>query len=161
MDEETLGYLQYLEAETSLKREEILVLMEEKIASCGGIITEYGALYAVGRAHKVNITDVYEHARIKDLQAGEAVTLTAKVKVKAQAREFKRKDGTMGQYAALTIADHTGVTRLLLWETHAATADQLNVGDTIKVTDARAKEYNGRTELHTTPETKITVNSAR
>ncbi len=64
-------------------------------------------------------------------------------------RTFARKDGTTGKVTNVTIGDETGKIRLVLWDGKAESPG-FNVGDTVEITNAYAREntFSNQTELN-------------
>lgn len=81
---------------------------------------------------------------IKDLQAKQGdVELTAEVVEKAQVREFN-KNGNVGKVCNAKLKDATGTVSLTLWNDEI---DQVNVGDTIKLSKGYVGEWQGELQL--------------
>ena len=159
MDAELEKFVGFLEAEGKLSREEIISKMEEKICSCHGIVSGYGALYSVGCDCGVDIGDVYSHTPLSELNGEKPVSVSAKIKDNTGVRPFKKKDGNWGQYAAMTLVDGSGEIRLVLWGSHALLVEKARPGDIISVKEGSLKTYQGRLELHSSPESKVKVYS--
>ena len=157
MDATLDKFMGFLEAESGLGREVIVSSVEEKVKVCGGIVSEYGALYSVGREFGVDIGDVYSHKSIKELSGGEPVCISARVKNNSGLRSFKKKDGGSGQFTALTLADASGEIRVMVWGEHAMLVWKAAAGDIVSFKDCVLRVYQGRQELHTLAESKVQV----
>ncbi|MBI2139991.1 hypothetical protein HYU14_03640 [Candidatus Woesearchaeota archaeon] len=83
---------------------------------------------------------------IKDLQPRQGkVELTAEVISKAEPREFD-KFGKKGKVCNAKIRDDTGEITLTLWNEQA---DQVNVGDIVKIGNGWVSEWQGEMQLST------------
>ena len=83
---------------------------------------------------------------IKDLQARQGkIDLEAEVIEKETPREFA-KFGKVGKVCNAKIKDDTGTVKLTLWNEQA---DQVNLGDTIKITNGFVGEWQGELQLST------------
>jgi replication factor A1 len=83
---------------------------------------------------------------IKDLQAKQGkVDLTAEVTEKSPPREFE-KFGREGKVCDAKIKDDSGEIKLTLWNEQV---DQVNIGDTIKITNGYVGDWQGEMQLST------------
>ncbi|MGB9703125.1 MAG: OB-fold nucleic acid binding domain-containing protein [Candidatus Micrarchaeia archaeon] len=93
--------------------------------------------------------------KISELKAGASdVEIVAKVKEKEEAREVITKYGKRIRVANATISDDSGEITLTLW---GAYADEIEVGDTIKIENGFVTEFKGSPQLSTGRNGKITV----
>jgi replication factor A1 len=152
-------YVCYLEAEGKMSREDILSKVDEKVNSCHGIVSQYGALYSLGRDLGVDIGEIYSHTRLNELSGDKPVSVSAKVKDTSGVRPFRKKDGSFGQYAALTLQDESGEIRLVVWGGPALLVGKVMAGDIVSAQGFVLKSYQGRMELHSTAESKVRVHS--
>ena len=84
--------------------------------------------------------------KINELQIRQGnVELVAKIKEKGEVREFE-KFGKVGKVCNAVLADDTGEVKLTLWNEQA---DQVNQGDTVKVSNGWVGEYQGEKQLST------------
>lgn len=84
--------------------------------------------------------------KIKDIQIRQGnVELVGKIKEKGDAREFE-KFGKSGKVCNAVLADDSGEVKLTLWNEQA---DQVNVGDTVKISNGWVGEYQGEKQLST------------
>jgi hypothetical protein len=85
------------------------------------------------------------------------IELIGKVLKKYDSRNFdtgKRK----GSFAKFLLADETGTMMVVLWNDKSALINGFTDGDTIKITNANARENNNRVELHLADDGTIDVN---
>lgn len=83
---------------------------------------------------------------ISELQAKQgSVELTAEVSEKEEPREFE-KFGKAGRVCNAIIKDSSGSVKLTLWNEQI---DQVNTGDTIKITNGWVSEWQGEKQLST------------
>jgi 3'-5' exoribonuclease len=80
---------------------------------------------------------------VRDLKAGERVTSFFLVRQK-QLEAFR--DRTKGEFLTLMLADRTGQILARVWENGPAMAEQIAVGDVLKIA-GDVEEYQGRTQL--------------
>ncbi|HLC20135.1 MAG TPA: OB-fold nucleic acid binding domain-containing protein [Candidatus Nanoarchaeia archaeon] len=73
------------------------------------------------------------------------IELTATVVEKADVRTFE-KFGKQGRVCNATLQDDTGKVSLTLWNDDV---DKVNTGDTVKITNGWANEYQGEVQLST------------
>lgn len=83
---------------------------------------------------------------ISELQAKQGnVEVTAEVTEKENPREFE-KFGKSGRVCNAIIKDSTGNVKLTLWNEQI---DQVNIGDTVKITNGWVSEWQGEKQLST------------
>jgi len=83
---------------------------------------------------------------IKDLQVRQGnVELSAEVTEKGEAREFE-KFGRSGKVCTAVIKDASGEIKLSLWNEQV---DNVNVGDTVKISNGYVNEFQGEKQLTT------------
>ncbi len=80
-----------------------------------------------------------EPLKISEIKQGMNVNTVGKVIDIGNMRTFKRKDGTTGKVASITIGDDTGKIRVTLWDSKAENID-FKAGDTVEIMNAYARE---------------------
>ncbi len=88
--------------------------------------------------------------KINEIKPGmNGLNIVGKVIDMGKMRTFARKDGTTGKVTNITIGDETGKIRLTLWDGKAESPG-FNVGDTVEITNAYAREntFSNQTELN-------------
>ncbi len=105
-----------------------------------------GSIEHVEKEVPVNIKPL----KINEIKPGmNGMNIVGKVIDIGAMRTFARKDGTTGKVANVTIGDETGKIRLVLWDAKAESPG-FNVGDTVEITNAYAREntFSNQTELN-------------
>ncbi len=105
-----------------------------------------GSIEHVEKEVPVNIKPL----KINEIKPGmNGLNIVGRVIDLGKVRTFARKDGTTGKVANITIGDETGKIRLTLWDGKAE-APGFNVGDTVEITNAYAREntFSNQTELN-------------
>jgi replication factor A1 len=146
-------------AETGRKPKEIRDKMNERKEKTHGLLSDYGAIYAVAKEYGVDLTEgelvITELAKMKP---SSSANIAGRVRMVYSEREFSRKDGSKGKFASVIIVDGSGETRLVLWDQNTAVITKLRVGDTVLVKNAYVKDNRGQMEAHAGALTSITVN---
>jgi replication factor A1 len=93
--------------------------------------------------------------KISELKAGASeVSIEGTIKEKEEAREVITKYGKRIRVANAIIFDETGEINLTLW---GAYADEIKVGDKIKIENGFVTEFKGSPQLSTGKNGKITI----
>lgn len=112
---------------------------------------------SIGAMGTVQKSDEMVEYTVKFTKVGEItegmndVNLAGKVLDISDIRTFMRKDGTEGKVSNVTLGDNTGTIRLSLWDEKAEfIADEIKVGDTLKVNNGYTKinNFSGNVELN-------------
>ncbi len=132
---------------TGLTDAQIEEKVQAKVQELSGLISAEGALHII--ANEVGVTaSEPEKMTIKSIEAGAMdINFDAKVLDIYEKRTFKRKDGT-GTVQTLFIGDTSGKIRFVCWDTATAMVSTVQVGDTIRVSGAYAKDGRGNVEVH-------------
>jgi replication factor A1 len=95
--------------------------------------------------------NVIESKKISDLKNGDSVSISVFVEGLGEVREFKRKDGTPGRVANLTVSDKAGFCRFTLWNKDVEAIQNLaiKVGSKIKIVNGYVKVTDFGTEIST------------
>ena len=128
--------------------------------------SSYGLDVTLDRFESLNIdpTDFPEpeefksEVSIKDISSIEnegPVNVLGTVVWKSQLRTFNRKDKSVGSVLNLDLFDGTGKIRITLWDSHAKTAENFDVGDQLKIINGYTKTHNSEREIHTNYRTQI------
>ncbi|WP_048056421.1 single-strand DNA-binding protein Rpa [Methanocaldococcus fervens] len=139
----------------NISEEELDEMIKEKIKEFGGILLKDAALMMIAKEHGVDIDKKeVEEFLIKDIEEGQInVEITGVVTDVSDVKTFKRKDGSEGKYRRIVIADKSGTIAMTLWDDLAEM--DINIGDILKITRARARKWGNRLELSSTSETNI------
>ncbi len=93
--------------------------------------------------------------KISELRAGASnVTITAKVVLKEESREVVTKYGKRLNVANITLQDDSGSIAMSLW---GDTINEVDLGDTIEVSNGYVNEFRGTPQLSTGKFGKIKV----
>ncbi|AXI25621.1 replication factor A [Methanofervidicoccus sp. A16] len=134
-----------------IPKEELERRIEEKIEESGGLISREAAISIIASELNIDIED-YEDEEfnfsIKDISEGQNnVEITGKIVDISDVREFRKRDGTLGRVRNITIADNTGTIRLVLWDDKVELAEDLKVGDVVRIENAYTRKWRDRIEL--------------
>ncbi|HHQ45526.1 MAG TPA: hypothetical protein ENN13_05290 [Candidatus Altiarchaeales archaeon] len=159
MSEDFEQLLKKVSGETGKSVEEIKAQMSERKEKTHGLLSDYGALYAVAKANGMDLSDkTVELTKLGDLTVLQSVSMAGRVKTIFNTREFERKDGGIGKFASLVLKDSTGEARLVLWDQNTDLVKKVNIGDIILVKNGYAKENRGFVEVHAGGLTSLSVN---
>ena len=138
-----------------ISEEELDRMIKEKIEDYGGILLKDAALMMIAKEYGIEFEkESVEEFSIKDIEEGQInVEIVGVVTDVSDVKSFKRKDGSVGKYRRIMLADKTGSIRVTLWDD--LTDIDIKVGDVIKIKRARARKWNNILELSSVPETKI------
>lgn len=94
--------------------------------------------------------NVMEKITISDLKDGDSVSLEVKVEDIKKPREFKRKNGSLGQVANIFVTDETATCRLTLWDkdVEAVLDGKIKKGSTIRIVNGYVKDSNFGLEIN-------------
>ena len=70
------------------------------------------------------------------------ITILGKVLDLGQVKTFTKKDGGEGRVSNMTIGDSTGTIRVSMWDDKARLAEELNIGESVKIQNAYSKLNN-------------------
>ncbi|CAB3287220.1 Replication factor A [Methanocaldococcus lauensis] len=138
-----------------ISEEELDRMIREKIEDYGGILLKDAALMMIAKEYGIGFEkESVEEFSIKDIEEGQInVEIVGVVTDVSDVKSFKKKDGSVGKYRRIMLADKTGSIRVTLWDD--LTDIDIKVGDVIKIKRARARKWNNILELSSVPETKI------
>ncbi len=85
--------------------------------------------------------NAFESMTISELCDKQSVSLVVKVEGINEPREFKRKNGTIGQVANIVVADSTAKCRLTLWDkdVEAVKDKRIKIGSRIRIANGYVK----------------------
>jgi replication factor A1 len=138
-----------------VSRETIRQKIMEKKSAAGGFLTDEAAARLVASELSVGVVQEIFHPKeiaIGDLVFGfNNVTVTGRVLIAYPIQTFARKNGSMGQFGQLLLADKTGTLRILLWNDKAGLVadDKVKQGQVVRVLHGYVREArDGQLELH-------------
>jgi len=133
--------------------------MKKRKEKTHGLLSDYGALYAVAKEYGVDLSDgESDFTALSELAPSKSVNVCGRIKTIFSEREFSRKDGSTGRFASLVIADASGESRVVLWDSNTSLVAESRVGDVLAVKNGYVKENRGNIELHAGSLTAITLN---
>jgi len=141
--------------------EEVTSKMSERKERTHGLLSDYGAVYAVAKELGIALDGGKVSSpvtKISELAAGKPVNVLGRVKAVYSPREFSRKDGSKGRFASLLLVDESAETRLVLWDSNAELTKHVHVGDVLLARNGFCKDNRGAIEVHAGSLTNITVN---
>jgi len=151
--------MQKVSDESKLSIDEIRAKMAERKEKTHGLLSDYGALYAIAKEYGIDLSEgemqTIEISKIKPMNS---VNFYGKVKTVYSPREFKKKDNTTGKFASVVLADKTGEIRIVLWNGNAELTKKIRIGDTILIRNGFAKDNKGVLEVHAGNLTSLTLN---
>jgi len=154
-------FIKKVAKETKKSRKEIEEEMNKRKEKTHGLLSDYGAIYAVAKEHGIDLSGKdLAITKIKDLKPASSVNICGKVKVVFSVREFQRKDNSKGKFASVILMDNTGEIRLILWDQNSEIIKQLHVGDILLAKNAYAKDNNGIIEAHAGSLSSLLINPA-
>ncbi len=138
---------------------EVRGLMEERRKRTHGLLSDYGAIYAVAKELGVELNEEDSAlTELSKLKPKGSANVAGRVKSVYSVREFQRKDGSTGKFASLEIMDKTGEVRVVLWDSNATLVGKVRVGDIILVKNGYVKDNQGRIEVHAGGLTTASIN---
>ena len=144
--------------------QEIRDMVEKRKAATHGLLSDYGALYAVAKELGIEVNNEKSNEKIaltklSEIKAKSAFNVAGRVRSVQMPKEFARKDGGSGKLASVTIADNSGEARLVLWDGHADIAGRVNKGDVILVRNGYGKSgLSGTVEVNAGSLSSVVVN---
>ncbi|HIE33592.1 MAG TPA: hypothetical protein EYP86_00425 [Candidatus Altiarchaeales archaeon] len=146
--------------ESGRSEEEIRNMMDERKEATHGLLSDYGAVYAVAKEFGINLSDdKLILTKISDISPQKSFNVAGRIKAIYPPREFERKDGGRGRYASIILVDDSDEIRLVLWDNSVEITKRTGMNDILLVKNAYAKEnINGEVELHAGSMTSIVVN---
>lgn len=143
------GLVRRVSEESKLSVGDIRAKMVERKEKTHGLLSDYGALYAVAKEYGVDISeDTIVFTPAVEVKPQSSVNLCGRVSMVYSPREFKRKDNTTGKFSSVVLVDRSGQIRVVMWNGNAELTKQLHVGDTLMVRNGFSKDNRGVVEVH-------------
>jgi replication factor A1 len=147
--------------EASGKQEkDIRSMMEKRKEATHGLLSDYGAIYAVAKEFGVGSgSEKSVLTKLSEVAAAKSYNIAARVKDVYPPKGFDRKDGSRGRLASIILLDDSAEKRMILWDANADIALKVSKGDVVYAKNIYGK--NGRdssVELHATSLTSISIN---
>ena len=128
-----------------MERDEVVRKVEAKKAKLSGLISKEGAAQII--AAELNISFEDEDLKISELMGGlRKVNVVGKVMNIFPVREFEKND-RKGKVANFILADDTGSTRVVLWDTNHIELienETIKVGDVVEIKNGSTRD----SEIH-------------
>ena len=144
----------FSQLEGKIARDEFQQKIKEKIDEFGGLLSEDGAALIVAADLGINlrVEKPREFLSIRDLAVGMGdIWLCARVTCVSAVKVFERESGT-GRVANVEVMDHTGSTRVVLWDDLTEFTSNLDKGDIIEVRGGYVKKgFREGVEIHISP----------
>jgi len=144
---------------TSMKRSEILDLIEKKVKEFEGLIDEYAAALMVAKELGVHVLEkrrtLAAPLKIKDLVHGlRNVTIYARVLNVMPVKKYT-VNGKEVSVAKVMLVDETGIVPLALWNEKVKLVEKLKPNSLVKVTRAVVRKFKGSLELSLTSNSEV------
>ena len=134
----------YAELDLPVGEDEFRERVEDKVEQMGGLCDEATAAKLV--SHELEEDRVYDVDEITVEK--DEVRFVGKVVDVGEPKEFERDEGDDGMVANVRVRDETGEVRVALWDEYAASVDELEEGDVLKVKGAPKDGWNGGVEIN-------------
>jgi replication factor A1 len=135
--------------ETGKNTDEIRKKMAERKEKTHGLLSDYGAVYAVAKEYGIDLSESeLQLTELDSLKPASSVNVAGRVKIVYSPREFQRKDGSTGKFASVVLLDASGEIRVVLWDQNTEIVKKLRIGDVLLVRNGFAKENRGVLEVH-------------
>jgi replication factor A1 len=147
-------------AESGKPEGEILAMMEKRKEATHGLLSDYGAIYAVAKEFGVGFgAEKPVVTGLADIVVKKAYNVAGRVKDVYPPKEFSRKDGSRGKFASIILFDNSAERRLILWDNNADLASSVSKGDVVYAKNVYGKNgLDQQVELHATSLSNIGVN---
>jgi replication factor A1 len=144
-DENSLSLSEiYDELDLPVDEDEFRERVDEKVEQMGGLCDEATAAKLV--SHELEEDRVYDVDEITVEK--DEVRFVGKVVDVGEPKEFERDEGDDGMVANVRVRDETGEVRVALWDEYAASVNELEEGDVLKVKGAPKDGWNGGVEIN-------------
>ncbi len=146
--------------ESGKSEKEVRSLMEKRKEATHGLLSDYGAIYAVAKEFGVGFNNEKPIiTKLSDIELQKAFNVVGRVKAVYPPRTFERKDGSKGKFSSIVLIDDSGEIRLTLWDNNSEIADNVSKRDIIFAKNVYGRAgMNNETELHATSLTNIRIN---
>ncbi|MFP4189334.1 MAG: OB-fold nucleic acid binding domain-containing protein [Halobacteriales archaeon] len=134
----------YAELDLPVDEDEFRERVDDKVEQMGGLCDEATAAKLV--SHELEEDRVYDVDEITVEK--DEVRFVGRVTKVGETREFERDEGDDGMVANVHVRDETGEVRVALWDEYAASVDELEQGDVLKVKGAPKDGWNGGVEIN-------------
>lgn len=132
-----------LEIKSTLKKNDILNLVDKKYLEMKDLITKEGALYLVAKELGVNLPENPSRIPIRSAISGmRNVNVIGRIFRISKINEFTKSNGTAGRVANIFIGDNTGFIRIPLWDEQVKLLENntISLGDVIQISNGLTRE---------------------
>ncbi|MFH1403924.1 MAG: OB-fold nucleic acid binding domain-containing protein [Candidatus Altiarchaeota archaeon] len=159
MAEDVESLIERVSSDSGKSVDEIRQKMAERKEKTHGLLSDYGAVYAVAKEYGLDLSETeIKVTKLDSLTPSSPVTVAGRVKTVFSAREFQRKDGSTGRFASVIIVDETGESRIVLWDQNTEAVKKLRIGDILLVRNGYAKDNQGALEIHAGNLSNLAIN---
>ena len=140
--------------------QEIREMIDKRKAATHGLLSDYGALYAVAKELGLEIgTEKITFTKLSIVKPKASVNVAGRVRSVSPVKEFQKKDGGAGKLSSLVIADQSGELRLVLWDNNADMAGKISRGDVVLVKNGYGKSgLDNVVEVHAGSMSNVLIN---
>jgi len=142
-----------LSGNPTLKREQLVAMIEQKKQESHGLLSDEGAARLVAQQLSVSpLSENLSDQRISSIHSGlNNVTITGQIISSSEIREFQRSDGTQGKVIRMSVADESGQINCVFWDNLAETLarEALPMGSHVRLLHGYTKNgMGGDAEFH-------------
>ncbi len=127
-------------------KDELMVLIHDKVNELSGLVSEEGAIYIIANELGVRLEvekpkKEVEFKKIKEITEPKVpISLIVKVLKKYDKVNFKTSAGSEGSVQSILAGDDTGITRITFWNDQTEILDNIVEGDFLKIINAYTRE---------------------
>lgn len=144
--------LNELQNKSTLKKDEVQSLVDDKYSQMKDFITREGAIYLVAKEIGIDLPERPTGiVPIKGIVSGmRNVNVIGRVFKISKVTEFTKSNGSKGRVANLFVGDRTGFIRIPLWDDQVKSLEDgtISIGDILQISNGFSRENNfGSVEL--------------
>lgn len=157
---ETRELFERVVMESGKSSQEIREMVEKRKEATHGLLSDYGAIYAVAKELGIDIDiEKIMITKLSDIKSQKAFNVVGRIKTILPPKEFQRKDGSTGKLASIIFLDNSSESRLVLWDSNVEIANRAKRGDIILVRNGYGKEgLDGKIEIHAGSLSNVLIN---
>ena len=137
---------------TGKSKEELSLLINDKVNELSGLVSEEGAIYIVANELGVRLEaerpkKEVELVRIENIKEPKVpISLLIKVLKKYDKINFTSKKGNEGSVQSILAGDETGIIRITFWNDQTDLLENIHEGDILKIINAYTRENTQKPE---------------
>ncbi len=148
-------------------KEDIEIMIQDKINELSGLVSEEGALYIIANDLGIKLDsdkpkkNEQEFKKIEAItQASVPISFISKIVKKYDKINFSSQNSSEGSVQSILVGDETGIIRIVFWHDKTEILENLQENDIIKIINAYTRENNNskRIEVHFGQYSDIEVN---